>query len=358
MIPEQAQPDAGAASKSATTLLLVLAAFTSLLAFLAFPAGLYTVFHGGLSSQLGYGSLVATYFWVGPVPAVLPFLVPIGALFAALSAVYAGMFVLGLRQRPSPFQAARNAFRSGVGELLGSPFLVILVSIGFLNFTAVIVSAVSQAAAGPVGNPFSGVDPLIEMGSLTFAPLREELGFRLVLIGLVALVLSIGRPPREAVKALWRPSAAYEGLAVGGATATIIWIATAASAATFGICHVTCGGGNSWNWSKLPEAVWGGVVLGYVYVKYGLHVAVLTHWGVDYLGSVYSFFGQAAYGIPASSATREFIGQYVVDVDMLMLFGLACFVLVAYLGVKRLAAGRGSHPPDFKGPLAGVGIEP
>lgn len=73
-----------------------------------------------------------------------------------------------------------------------------------------------------------------------------------------------------------------------------------------------------------------------LYVKYGFHVAVLVHWGVDYFGSVYSFFGQAAYGIPWSSGTQEYIGQYLVDIDMLLLFGLASFLVVTYLVVRKV----------------------
>ena len=360
MTEEAGVSKAGVLSNAATAVVMVLLLFTLVLVMLSFPAGLFAVFHGGLSSQLGYASLVNTFLWVGPVPAVVPFMVPLGGLFLVLSMIYAGFFLLGLLQKRSPIGAVRDAFHEGIGSIMNSPFVVLLVSIGFLNFSATVVSALSEAAAGSVGNPFAHVDLLLELGSLTFAPLREEFGFRVVLIGLVALILSIGKPTREAVKSLWRPSAAYEGLVVGGAASTIIWIATAASAATFGVCHITCGGGGGWNWSKLPEATWGGIVLGYLYVRYGFHVAVLTHWGIDYLGSVFSFYGQAAYGIPAGSTTTEYIGQYLVDLDMILLFGLACFMLVLYLGVKRILERRRLRETFLvdKGPPTGGGPRP
>jgi hypothetical protein len=355
---EERPTGAGPFSRSATSIVVILLSFTVVLVVLSFPAGLYAVFHGGLSTQYGYGSLVTTYLWLGPVPEAIPIMVPIGALFGVLTLVYAAMFLYGFSQELRPLAAMREALTTGVGALMKSPFIVILVSIGFISFTAVVVSVVSQAVAGPVGNPFATADPLVELGSLTFAPLREEVGFRLVLVGVVAFVLSIGRPFREALKSLWRPSAAYEGLVVGGATSIIIWLAMGASAATFGVCHVTCGGGSGWNWSKLPEATWGGLVLGYVYVKYGLHVAVLTHWGVDYLGSVYSFFGQAAYRIPVNS-NAEFVGQYVVDLDMILLFGIASTILVIYLGLRRLEERRRKDTGLVdKGPPPGVGLQP
>ncbi len=356
---EEPAPSAPLPSRVFTTIFLVLLVLTLAMVVLAFPAGIYAVYHGGLSSSLGYGSLASTYLWIGPLPAFLPFAVQIGALFVLLSLVYAAMLAFGFLQSERPLRAVRSAYHTGIGSLLKSPLVVILVSIGFLNFSAIIIVALSQAALGSVGNPFSNVDLLLQFGALTFAPLREEVGFRVLLIGVVALILSLRRPTRDILNALWRPSVLFEGAMAGGALALIIWVATLGSSVTFGVCHVTCGSGG-WAWAKLPEAIWGGLVLGYLYVKYGLHVAVLTHWGVDYLGSVYAYFGQSAYGIPANSATTAYIGQYLVDFDMVFLFGLASFILVVYVTVRKVAARRSlAGTGEFdKGPLAGVGVEP
>ncbi|MCL5671924.1 MAG: CPBP family intramembrane metalloprotease [Nitrososphaerota archaeon] len=320
----------------------------------SFPAGVYAVFHGGLSNQLSYGSYVQTFLFIGPVAAILPFTVPIGGVFLLVLAVYAGMFAYGAAQQKRPAAAMRDAFATGVGALMESPLFVILVAIGFLGFTGTFITAVSVSALGSVGNPFANFDPLLEFGSLALAPLREELGFRVVLIGLFALVLSVGRSPREALRALWRPSAVFEGAAVGGAAGVIIWAATVGSAVTFGLCHVNCGGTGGWSWAKLPDAVWGGLVLGYLYVRYGFHVAVLAHWGVDYFGSAYSFFGQSAFGISVN-ATNEYVGQTLVDYDLVLLFGVASFVLVAYLAIKKyLLTDRGSGEGLIdKGPETG-----
>jgi hypothetical protein len=184
----------------------------------------------------------------------------------------------------------------------------------------------------------------------------EELGFRVLLIGLVAFILSMGRPLKVALSTLWRPSKVMEGLAVGSGASIIIWAATGFSAVTFGACHVICGG-STWEIGKFPEAAYGGFVLGYLYVRYGFHVAVLAHWGIDFFGSVYSFFGQAAFGTPWNSSTTEFWGQYLVDLDMLFLFGLASFLVVVYLGARKLAQWRSEQQRgDFKTLLEGAGV--
>ena len=327
---------------------------TILLVAFSFPAGVYSVFSGKLSQNVTYNTAIQPYFWIGPAVAYAPFVVSAGVWFAIFTAVYALFFIYALRQKEHFWGAIVASFRTGFDALMSSPFIIIIVSIGFLNFSSSIIDLFVTSTGAPIGGPTG--DPLALLLGFAFAPLVEEIGFRVLLIGTVAFILSLGRPWKAALSALWRPSRAIEGLAVGSGASVIIWVATSFSAVTFGACHVICG--STWDIGKLPEAIYGGFVLGYLYVRYGLHVAVLAHWGVDFFGSVYSFFGQAAYGIPWDSATKEYLGQYLVDIDLLLLFGVASFMLVVYLGLKKLAARRsGGTTGDFKGLPAG-GVEP
>lgn len=324
---------------------IILLTFTVALVALAFPAGAYSVYSGRLSQNFTASSLIRPYLWIGPALQTTPLVVGAGVAFAVLTVVYAAFLLYSWVQRENPIRAISKSFKEGFGTLTSSPFLVIILSIGFLNFTAAMIDVAVSATGTPIGG-LAG-DPLELLIGFAYAPLAEELGFRVLLIGLVAFILSLSRPWKSALAALWRPSKAIEGLAVGSGASIIIWAATGFSAVTFGACHVVCGGG-SWDIGKLPEAIYGGLVLGYLYVKYGFHVALLAHWGVDFFGSVFSFFGQAAYGIPWNSSTTEFVGQYAVDLDLLFLFGLVSFIVVAYLGVKKLVRWRsGDSSGDF-----------
>jgi hypothetical protein len=333
-------PEPGPGRSDRTALLVAFVALLGLTVVLvaaSIPVGVYTVFSGRLSTTFTYGSLVHPYFWIGPVAAFLPFRVSAGALFAIFTAIYVAFFLYSLREREGPLRAIAMSFREGFGALTSSPFLVAILSIGFLTFTGSVMIQVVQSTGAPIGGPTG--DPLELLVGFTFSPLVEELGFRVLLIGVVALILSMSRPWRTALSALWRPSKAIEGLAVGSGASIIVWAATGFSAVTFGACHVVCGG-SPWDIGKIPDAVYAGFVLGYLYVRYGFHVAVLAHWGVNFFGYVYAFFGQAAFGMPWNSSTTEFLGQYLVDLDMLFLFGLASFLVVLYLGVRKLARWR------------------
>jgi hypothetical protein len=334
------QPKQGPLGTIFLLVFLALLLFTVGLVVLSFPAGWYAVFSGTLSTRFDFNSLSSPYLWIGPLVAFLPFQVPVGTWFAALSVIYVGMFVLSIRQGSSPILAMSKSLKEGERALFTSPFIVTIITIAFLTFTASVADDLITSSGVKVGT-ITG-DPLSLLLSFTSSPLVEELGFRVLLIGVIAMILCIGRSARTALKALWRPSAAIEGFAVWSGGSLLIWMATGFSAVTFGACHVLCG--SSWDIGKFPEAAYGGLVLGYVYVKYGLHVAVLAHWGVDYLGSVFAFFGQAAYGIPWTTSTHEFFGQLLVDLDMLLLFGLASFLFITYVGIKKLVGAKRAPP--------------
>jgi membrane protease YdiL (CAAX protease family) len=169
--------------------------------------------------------------------------------------------------------------------------------------------------------------------SNTSAPLIEEFGFRVCIIGAFALLLSTERSPRALLEALWRPASTYENEEIRAGKVYALSAVLVVSAIVFGLLHILSGSG--WEIGKLPEATYGGLVLGYLYIRYGFHVAVLTHWGIDYLGSAFSFFGQGAYGIPWGSSPGYDL-QQIVSLDLIKGIGLASFLLVLYLGFARL----------------------
>jgi Type II CAAX prenyl endopeptidase Rce1-like len=350
LIADAPQRGSTSSARSAfLSLFLLLLSLTVALIVISFPAGVYAFFSGRLSTTYTPANLITPYFWIGPLVGFFPFHVGAGAWFAFLIAVYGGFLAYALLQKPSPLKAAGAAFRTSFGALTSSPFLAAVISIAFLTFTATIIDALVIALGFPIGSV--GGDPFELFLGFTTAPLVEEFGFRVMLIGVVALILSLGRPWKSAVGSLWRPSRALEGAAVGSGTSIIIWLAVGLSSVTFGACHVVCGTG-SWDVGKFPEAAYGGFVLGYLYVRYGFHVAVIAHWGVDYFGSALAFFGQAFYGIPWNGGTTEFVGQYLVDFDMLFLFGLASFIVVTYLGVLKLVKRKAPETVDFDKPPA------
>ncbi|MDA4121232.1 MAG: CPBP family glutamic-type intramembrane protease [Thaumarchaeota archaeon] len=304
------------------------------LLLLSIPAGVYAFFFTQLSTS-GYSWMTAGHpvLWIGPGALILPFQVSLGAMFLAVTVIYVLMLAYSAQQGTNPFRALRDAIQSGVASLFKSPFFVTVISIGFLVFTASVIDAVVSGTA-------PAADPLLYLSSLSEAPLFEELGFRMMIIGLAVALIILATRHRGVLKALWRPSSAIGQKPAGRTMMFILAGLLGFSAVIFGATHVLYG----WSSGKFFEATYGGLVLGYVYIKYGFHVSVLTHWGVNYFGSAFAFFGQGVYGIPWDSATKEFIFQQLVDIDLIYVFGLLSFLIVAYIGIRSLVLSRKSLP--------------
>jgi hypothetical protein len=340
--PRQSHSSAGGVFGLVLGLLLLL---TAVLVVVSFPVGVYTVFFTSLSSKFSAASVVqGVYVFVGPVPAILPLAGSMGGFFVGLSVIYAAMVVLAARQGRGMLSSLRASVREGVGPLFSNTFFVTLISIGFLGFAILVIDSLETSRGVPVGS-LSG-DAMQLFMSLTIAPLREELGFRMIMVGIPALALCLGRSWTLALKSLWRPSVCYEGDVNATYSQAVLALAAAVSSVSFGLVHVLSGAG--WEIGKLPEAAFAGVVLAYVYIRYGFHVAVLTHWGIDYLDSVFAFFGQGAYGIPWT-ADNGYVLQQVVALDLVAFLGLASFLAVCYLGLK----GWFKRPAAAAAPLGG-----
>lgn len=110
---------------------------------------------------------------------------------------------------------------------------------------------------------------------LCLAGVFEELEDRVVLIGIPMLLIALlYRRDRRAWQYL------LGGFGMNRAAAVLIVV----SALLFGLSHL-----NGWGWGKVPDAVLGGLLFGYIYVQYGLYASILMH-AVNDLVSVAGWF--------------------------------------------------------------------
>jgi len=326
-------------------LLLTIALMT-----ISFPIGLYTVFFTHLSNtSLAYSTPISNIvLFVGLYQFFIPVVSSLGAVFAISTAVYLGLFAFAAFQRRSTYSAIRSALSNGATDLFSSPMLAMLIALGATTLVIGIMDRIQTGAGIPTG-ALKG-DPLLLFVSVTFAPLREEFGFRVALIGFVALLLGLRSSWGTALKALWRPSVILVGRPGDLVNKSGLALMLVLSSAFFGLAHYVSGGG--WAIGKVSEAAFAGVVLGYLYILYGIHIAILLHWGVNYFGTVYAFYGQAVWGIPWTSDIGNPLDVLVV-LDLFFLIGVTSLVVVGYkilkrvtekIGAKEDASGRSINP--------------
>ncbi len=342
--------------------------FTIAMMLVSFPVGLYTVFGTHLSANYSASTPVYSvaydfFFATVQVPLVGNF----GTIFVALSVIYLGFFLLAARQGTGLLKALRASVTGGYGALFTNPLTATLVILGAISFATTVVDTF-QTDAGISTGSLSG-DPFLLLENFTLAPLTEETTFRVIMIGLPVLVLSLVMfrdfSPLKAAKALWRPSSVWDvdeddesqtvrirsfketspsifpegssdSLKVR-AIKPVVYVFLFLSSFIFGYAHYASGAG--WGPGKVSEAALAGVALGYLYIKYGFQTNVLLHWSVNYVGSIFSFLGQAVYGVPWTSNTGSYL-DIIPTLAIVYLLGVPSALIVGNELVKQAMRNR------------------
>lgn len=177
----------------------------------------------------------------------------------------------------------------------------------FLLVLTVILTISLNSAGVPVGN-IPQNNPAELFASVTFAPVAEEIGFRITPIGLIVVIRTLlplhqGRGLRNAgastvakriLIALISPDRAKEaaGLPSIGTRGWrgihwAEWILLVVSSAWFGLLHSLSGAG--WGPGKAIPAGLTGLALGVVYLWYGAYANILLHWFFDFYN--FTIFG-------------------------------------------------------------------
>ncbi|MHB8568329.1 MAG: CPBP family glutamic-type intramembrane protease [Nitrososphaerales archaeon] len=263
---------------------------------------------------------------------VLPVNFDLGSLFMVLWTIYLILFAMALNGPvKNVFRALQEATRSGISGLFDNSILATVAVFPLVLWSSVLLALLQQSVGVQTGS-LPSTDPLLLLAELSIAPIREELGFRVIPIGLGALLILVFRGRiRDGLLSLWHPSK-YLKKNLDPATYKkrlhVIYILIGVSAFLFGIAHYLLGAG--WGPGKIAEAAIAGVALAALYYKYGLPAAILLHWAIDY-----------------SLTTYEFSPSLAVPYDFIILYTLAIAAAtsIAFIMILFWSHGRKSDAP-------------
>ncbi len=248
----------------------------------------------------------------------LPINFNLGQLFIVLWTIYLILFAIALNGPiRNIWSAVKSSTTRGMSALFDNSMLATLIVFPVVVWVTVAISLLEQAGGVSTGS-LPPADPLLQFVELTIAPLREELGFRVIPIGIVAMLMifSKGRV-RDGLMALWHPSRylkkndtpeQYRRHMI------TIYIAIGASAVLFGLAHVLLGAG--WGPGKILSAAVAGVGLAGLYYVYGFPATVLLHWSIDYFLSIFDLnpsFQTAGDWITFYTLALSVAGSVVLD---------------------------------------------
>ena len=282
--------------------------FTALLSIIfgllliSFPIGIYVVFETDIGDDINYDYPVThldifreTSFYQSS------FELSIGDVFVILWVFYLAIFVFSILGPKQNFLKSISSLISrGEYDVKLNYMFAMIKWLSILVLISALINFI-QESFGIITIPPIGGNSLIQFFYVSLAPLLEEFVFRILLIGIPLFVLYSGRASFSYfLKCLWTPSS----LNILDSKKAFFVIAFVGIA--FGFAHIAFG--DSWTEGKFAQATAGGIILGYVYFRYGFVASLLIHWATNYFIFAYAhFISQINYVSLETAFTNPFM---------------------------------------------------
>ena len=276
--------------------------FTALLSVIfglllvSFPIGIYVVFETDIGGDINHEYPLThlelfdeTEFYQVPID------VSIGDAFVVLWIFYLSIFVIAILGPKDGFLKVLSPIIS-FGKY--NPRLNYLIGITKWFSILILISALINFVQEGVGIdivPPSVDNDLIQFFYVSLAPLIEEFGFRLVLIGIPLFALYSDKSSiKYFIRCMWNPSV-LDICNTKKAISLIIFVGV-----IFGFSHIALG--DPWSEGKFAQAAASGIILGWAYLRYGFVASLLIHWATNYFIFSYASFISQINSISIESA--------------------------------------------------------
>jgi len=247
------------------------------LMILSFPVGTYVFFNSTIESDINFDyPLNEIDFFSTENAFKLPVDLELGDAFIVIWSVFVVLFTIAM------FGPKTNFLRSIIPimtEGKGEPKSNYLVSAIKWFCILIVVSSIIifiQDSFGIKTQAPESPNVLIQFFNVTLAPITEEIGFRVLLIGIPLYAMYTQKTSiRIFFKSLWHPS---EFIDRNQLKKVIVLITVVGI--FFGVAHIISG--EPWSLGKFAQATASGIIIGWVYFRYGLISAILVHWATNY----------------------------------------------------------------------------
>lgn len=289
------------------------------LMILSFPIGAYIFFNSQIGKSIDYQLPITeleiarhfdldSFSWLG-----------IGDVFIVLWATFLILFVIASMGPKKNFLKILSPIMSGSYESQTGNYLIH--TIKWFSIIIVLSGAIDavQSGLGISINPPAFENDLIQFFDVTVAPIIEEFGFRILLIGVPLFLLYSHRASAKLFfKSLWNPS---DNLPITNSKKAMILIVIVGI--FFGAAHVMS---DQWSSGKFSQAAMSGIIIGWVYYRYGFVAALLIHWATNYV--VFSY-GYLVSSVNETRITDAFSHSLIQTIEIILLItGILAIILM------------------------------
>jgi len=297
---------------------------------LSFPIGAYVVFNSDVGQEKNFEyPLDGLDVFLGGLSFKLPLKFEIGEGFILIWCIYIILFTIAVVGPDRNFMMAITSLMTeGWQNIKKNSFLSMITWFSILIVFSVIIDS-TQQIVGVKTEPPGFQNALIQFFDVSASPLKEELGFRVLLIGIpLYAMFSHKASLTYFFKSLWNPS---KNLEITNYKKVVILIVMVGI--FFGVAHIISG--SPWSSGKFAQATVAGVIIGWVYFRYGLAPAILIHWATNYFIFSYVFFMSS---INQTSIVSEFSSPFLSTIEVLLLSTGAlamAMIIINYIKSKK-----------------------
>lgn len=300
------------------------------LMIISFPIGAFIVFNSDIGNEIGFDFPIKGFdFFLPGINYKIPVGFELGDAFIVIWCLYLVLFIIAILGPKKDFLSVvvplftvgENFTKANYMATIIKWFTIIIVISGAINF---IQESINITIETPEAK-----NRLTQFYGVSTAALVEEIGFRVLLIGLpLFLMYSRRASGRLFLQSLWHP---YENLNIGKLTKVLPLII--AVGIFFGAAHVLAG--EPWSVGKISQATASGIIIGWVYFRYGLLPAILIHWATNYFIFAFVFLISYTNDISVQSAfSHSFMASLEILFVVTGVISLA-MMLSNYLGSKK-----------------------
>ncbi len=288
---------------------------------ISFPLGAYAIFNSDIGENIDYSFPLEKFdMFLAGINLQFPLEYEIGDIFITVWSIFIILFVISfLGPKKNFMKTISDILSNGKNSFSDNYMINIIKWFSILVLISAVITII-QESFGIVTEPPDTANDLILFLQISLAPITEEIGFRLILIGIpLFLIYSHKSSIKFFFKSLWNPYSNLHVYEKRKAIALIIGVGI-----FFGIAHVISG--EPWTDGKILQASIGGIILGWVYFRYGLAAAIILHWATNYFIYSYLFLISEINGISVQNATtHSMIGTFEI---ILIVSGIISSVMV------------------------------
>ncbi len=239
--------------------------------------------------------LKALPIWFLNVKTYIPIEIEFGTIFLGLWIIFLLCFIIAFKIPKNFFKIIKEGVTKPTRKLFKSSLFALPLINSMTLLVVFLMHSIQEAGGIPTGTPPTDSNPFIEFVTLSYAVISEELGFRIIPIGIFLFLYYLTTKnkiidfsliqkvklffisiliPDKAKKVVGKNPVSEVGIGKGISLAE--WGILIFTSILFGLTHYNPG--VTWEIGKVTSAGFTGLVLGLSYLIYGFHASIIIHW--------------------------------------------------------------------------------